>query len=158
MMLSEELNSALNEQVGKEFSNMLFYIQLESFFENLQLKNLAGYFKKQSEHEAEHARKFISYINSRTGGIYIPSSGISNSGVEIGTDTLGAMYVEREEDTTESIEALYQLALDGNSFMDLPFISSMLSEQVEEEDSANEFSQKFNSVKNLVLFDSMFKE
>lgn len=156
MKLSGNLNDALNQQILHEYRNMLIYKQIESYFEDYQLKNLAKYFKEQSQHEKEHGDKFVQYINDRTGGKVILGE-IDAPNLNL-TDfvSVGDIFVSAEETTTESIEALYGLALDEKSFIDLGFLEEMLNEQVEEEDSANEFSMKIKMAKDIVLFDAEF--
>ncbi len=157
MKLSPELNDALNTQVLKEYGNMLFYKQLESFFEDYQLTNIAKFFSKQAQEEKGHGDKLVEYINSRTGGIvtcgdanYIP--------MPIEFSNVGQLYVEAEEATTQSLEDIYELALDQRSFMDLGFLEDMLNEQVEEEDSASKFALNIQMCSDKVLLDSLFKE
>lgn len=153
MKLSESLNGALNMQVLHEYRNMLIYKQMESYFEGLQLKNLAKYFKEQSQHEKDHGDKFVQYINDRTGGSVLlgeveePNLNLSDVNV------LADAYILAEETTTESIEEIYELAMSEKSYMDLPFLQDMLREQVEEEDSAQELTLKLKMCKDLVLLD-----
>ena len=154
MKLSQELNSSLNQQVMHEFRNMLVYRKIQNYFENLQLKKLASYFQKQSLQEAEHADKFVQYINDRTGGL-VDIGDIASLPYEVrNLEDVGKIFILVEEETTKSIESIYNLALSSNSFIDLGFIQSMLIEQVEEEDIANEFAMKLNMVKDIVLFDA----
>ena len=72
-------------------------------------------------------------------------------------ELIAEAYISIEEGTTESIEEIYGMALDEKSFMDLPFLSNMLSEQIEEEDSAQSFALKIKAVKDIVLFDATFE-
>jgi ferritin len=158
MRLSSVLNSALNEQILKEYHNMLLYRQIESYFQDFQLKGLAGYFAKQAEEEKGHALKFIDYINDRIGGKVALGDVDAPNAALTDFSSVGDEYVKTEEATTESIEALYDLALGEKSYMDLGFLEEMLNEQVSEEDEAAEFSLKIKSVKDIVLFDETFNE
>lgn len=157
MRLSQELNDALNQQILKEYGNVLRYAAINSYFENLQLKKLAKYFLDRSNEEKDHADKFMQYINDRTGGLVTigevdaPVLNISDS------QSVADVYVLAEEDTTESIEALYDLAFSEKSYIDLGFLQDMLNEQVSEEDEANEFATKIKMVKDIVLFDATFE-
>lgn len=157
MKLSSELNSALCEQIVHEMGNVSKYMQIASYLEQLQLKNLSQYFVNQSNHEKEHADKFMKHINDRTGGNVVIGE-IQEPKLDlISIESLADAYVMTEEDTTASIEDLYGLALGERSYMDLGFLQSMLVEQCEEEDSASRFSLNIKSVKDLVLFDATFK-
>lgn len=135
---------------------MLIYKQIESFFEDLQLKHLSKYFASQAQHEKEHGDMFLSHINSRTGGkvslesVIFPDIGLND------LLSVAHAYVSVEEQTTESIEELYDLAFNEKSYIDLPFIETMLQEQVSEEDEAQEFVTKLQNVKDIVLFDATF--
>jgi ferritin len=152
--LSPELNDALNEQILHEYKNSLIYAQVQSYFEDLQLKKIAEYFKKQSIQEGEHAQKFIQHLNDRTGGKVIIGEVDSPNFILSSVEMVGDIFISTEEGTTESIESLYELASDTKSFIDFPFLLSMLGEQVEEEDIANEFSLKLRNTRDLVLFDA----
>lgn len=154
MRLSQNLNDALNQQILKEYHNMLVYKQIQSYFEDFQLKHLANYFSSQADDEKSHANKFIDHINRRTGGkvtideVDAPVLNLGDFG------SIGETYISVEEDTTESIEELYDLALSEKSYMDLGFLEEMLNEQVSEEDEANEFALRIKMVKDIVLFDA----
>lgn len=154
MKLSNELNESMNEQILHEYHNALVYAQIQSYFEDLQLKKIAEYFKKQSIQETEHAQNFIQYLNDRTGGkvsireVYSPNLDLSS------VESVGQIYISTEEGTSESIESIYELASDTKSFIDLPFLLEMLKEQVEEEISSVEFALKLKNTKDLVLFDA----
>lgn len=156
MKLSPELNAALNEQYAHEIRNMLVYKKIESYFEGIQLKNIAKYFSEQAQHEKEHGDKFLKHINDRAGGspellnIEIPNISI------ISYKTTGVIFLEVEESTTASIEEIYDLAIDQKSYVDLPFLLEMLAEQVEEEDSAQHFLARINSTADIVLLDATF--
>jgi len=156
MKLSKNLNDLLNLQVTHEFRNMLIYKQIEAHFESLELKNIAKYFGEQAQHEKEHGDKFLQHINDRIGGI-VQVSGVDFPQMQLSEiDAIADTYVSVEEETTASIEKIYQMALQENSFIDLPFLLNMLNEQVEEEDSANYFSVRIRNVRDLVLFDATF--
>ena len=158
MKLSQELNDALCQQILHEMRNVVIYMQIASYFDDLRLNKLSKYFIKQSQHEKEHADMFMKYINSRTGGNVmlgeIEEPMLSLSDINSVVDA----YVMVEESTTKSIEDLYSLALGERSYMDLGFIQGMLNEQVEEEDSAMSFSLRAKMAKDLVLFDATFGE
>lgn len=158
MNLSVELNDALNAQIGHEYRNASYYMQMASLFENRQLKNLAKLFVSQAQGERAHGDSIVDHINARLGGVVsIPEIeapvGLSDDPVSI-----GLKFVEIEKATTESIEDIYRMVLDTGSYIDIPFITGLLNEQVEEEDLAIEFSDRISSVKDIVLFDATFEK
>lgn len=155
MILSSDLNDALNEQVIREYQNMLIYKKIESYLQELELNNIAKVFHKQAEEENEHAKEFIDYINNRVGGKVVLGEIPSPETVSITSEnSIGDIYLQLEQDTTESIESIYELAVSLKSYMDLPYLLHMLENQVIEEDEALNFSKRFKMVKDLVLFDA----
>lgn len=158
MRLSQELNSALVNQIHEELQNANIYRQVSCFFEDIQLKNLARYFLDAANQESEHANKFMQHINDRAGGKVIIGE-VDSPNLNITTiEEVCQVFLDTEERTTESIENLYEIASSTKSFIDLPFLLSMLSEQVEEEDIAQEFAGKVKLVRDLILFDSTFEK
>jgi len=158
MNISPSLNDIFNQQIIHEYRNQLIYTQIESLFEALQLKNIAKYFHEQSEHEKGHGDMIVQYLNDRTGGKVNIGEVDAPEVSEFDLENIASMYVSVEEGTTESLESIYEFALENKSFIDLPFLSDMLKEQVEEEDSANVFALNIKMVKDLVLFDKSFEE
>jgi ferritin len=156
MKLSQNLNDAINQQIMLELQNQNAYMQIASIFEDMQLKNLAKFFKEQASDEYDHANLFMDHLNDRNGGKV--DIGEVNSPMITDTDinAIADLYVWLEQQTTESIEALYELALDEKSYIDLPFLLKMLDEQREEEDTSLRFSVRIKMVKDLVLFDAEF--
>ncbi len=157
MKLSENLNDALNQQIMIELGNQNKYMQIQSLFENMQLKNLAKFFKEQSAGENDHANLFMDYINDRIGGkvkIEEVNSPIINFE---DINSIADFYVKTEQETTESIESLYNLALEEKSYIDLGFLEKMLNEQVEEEDISISFATRIKACKDIVLFDATWE-
>ena len=59
MLISKELNDAINEQIGHEFEASHQYLQIAAYFDSKALKGTAKLFTKQSEEEREHGMKFV---------------------------------------------------------------------------------------------------
>lgn len=116
MKLLSSLNDALNEQIMHEYRNQLIYTQLESVFEDFELKNIAKYFREQSLHEKSHGDKIVEHLNNRTGGKVnigeIDSPPILYYSIDSLT-SIGDLYVSIEERTTESLESIFDFALEN---------------------------------------------
>jgi ferritin len=157
MKLSQTLNEALNQQILIELENQNKYMQVQSYFESLQLKNLANFFKTQSTGENGHANLFMDHVNDRNGGNIILGEVDTPKINFTDISSVADFYELTEQQTTESIESLYDLALNEKSYIDLPFLQSMLSEQVEEEDTSQKLALNLKMVKDIVLFDATFE-
>jgi ferritin len=157
LKLSQNLNDALNSQVLIELQNQNKYMAVQSYFEDLQLKKLANFFKSQASGENEHANLFMDHINDRNGG-KVTIGEVDEPQINFSDlSSVADFYILTEQQTTESIESLYDLALSEKSFIDLPFLSKMLLEQVEEEDTSQKLALNLKMVKDIVLFDATFE-
>jgi ferritin len=156
MKLSERLNEVINQQIIHELKNANTYLQIASYFENVQLKNIAKFFYGEAKGEFKHANLFIKHLNERTGGeVYILD--VPKPEIDLSSFTgVADSYIKTEEKTTILIENIYRIAFQEGSFIDLPFISELLAEQIEEENLANEFALRLKMVKDIVLFDATF--
>jgi len=153
MKLSPELNEILCQQIINEYQNSLSYKQIEAWFEQHNLHNIAKYFGKQAKEENCHANKIIEYINHRNGGVLNLDEINTPKLIIVDVRSVADAYNILEQSTTESIEGIYKFAFEQGSFMDLPFISHMLKIQVDEEAEAMEFGTGLTNTKDLILFD-----
>ena len=55
MLISKELENAINEQIGREFAASLQYISIATYFDIDNLPNLAAFFYRQADEEHMHA-------------------------------------------------------------------------------------------------------
>lgn len=156
--ISPELNQLINEQIVHELRNSNIYKQIWCLFEDKRLSNIGKYFKNQSKQEFEHSELFTQHLNDRVGGkvtlLDIPPLGISINSIE----EVGDAFLTVEQETTERINKILELAIEQNSGIDKAFLLKMLDEQVEEENIADEFRQRMAAVTDFVLFDATFKE
>ncbi len=62
MLISQEVNDAMNEQIGHEFGASLQYVAIAAYFEHDNLTVLANRFYTQATEERDHAMRFVKYI------------------------------------------------------------------------------------------------
>ena len=62
MMISKNMNAAINEQIGYEFGASLQYVAIGSHFIGESLHALAAHFYRQAEEERAHAMRFVKYL------------------------------------------------------------------------------------------------
>ncbi len=62
MLISPELASAFDEQIGHEFGAGLQYVSIAAHFRRRHLTLLSKLFMKQAEEERMHAMKFVEYL------------------------------------------------------------------------------------------------
>ncbi len=132
MALAERMETALNDQVTRELSASLAYLQMAAHFEAEERPGMARWMAAQSDEEAGHARMFIDHVVDRDGRVEI---GAINAPVSKFDSPLHVFEeaLRHERYVTEEIRNLYRLATELGDLESLPFLQGFLLEQVEEE-------------------------
>jgi len=73
MLISKELETAINQQIGAEFAASLQYISIASYFDADDLPQLAAFFYRQADEEHMHAMKFQHFLVEAGGQVRIPA-------------------------------------------------------------------------------------
>lgn len=131
MLISEELNKAFNEEIGRELFASHQYIAIASYFDGRALKKLAALFFKQSEEEREHAMKFVEYLNDVNGKVEVPAVDAPKSDFQSAEEAV-RLALEWELDVTKHINDLMTLAVEQKDYAAQEFLDWFVKEQVEE--------------------------
>ncbi|MDE0767038.1 MAG: ferritin [Opitutaceae bacterium] len=141
MNISKELETALNEQIGIEFSASQSYLSMAAYFERKAFDGFAQWMHLQSSEEHQHAMKFYQYLNDRGGVARLPA--IEAPRWEYGSvREVFEASLEQEHSVTENIYRLYKLAQDESDFATVSFLKWFVDEQVEEEKSVSDMIDK----------------
>src|SRR5207248_9558641 len=73
MLISNDMNAAINQQIGREFCSSLQYVAVAAYFDSDHLTELAGHFFRQAEEERTHAMRFVRYLLDAGGEVEIPA-------------------------------------------------------------------------------------
>lgn len=135
-MLSDAMQSALNDQIQAELSSAYLYLSMAAWCDESNLRGSAAWMRRQSREEVSHAMKLFDYINDQQGRVKLkvveqPPADFS-SAVEIWQKTL-----EHEQGVTARIHKLCQLAAKENDYATQEMLQWFVKEQVEEEKTAN---------------------
>ena len=132
MALPERMERALNDQITRELSASIAYLQMAAHFEAEERPGMATWMATQSGEEAGHARMFIEFLVDRDGRVEI---GAIDSPVSKFDSPLHVFEeaLRHERSVTEEIRNLYRLATELEDLESLPFLQGFLAEQVEEE-------------------------
>lgn len=134
IMIKEKLISAINAQICQELTASYSYLGMSTYFDELSLDGFSSWMQNQHSEEHEHAMKLLNYLQDRGGRVQlasIPSPKIEfNSILEVFEISL-----QMEIENTNSINKLYELALEQNDHATKSHLQWFLDEQVEEEKS-----------------------
>lgn len=131
MLISDRMNTAINQQIGNEFGASLQYIAIAAHFDRESLPELAAHFYRQSDEEHMHAMKFVHYVLDAGGRVAIPTIPAPKS--DFATAEEGVhLSLTWEITVTRQINDLMDLALKENDHIAHNFLQWFVTEQLEE--------------------------
>ncbi len=140
-MIKERMQGALNEQINAEFYSSYLYLSMSAYFQSLDLSGFANWMRVQAQEELMHALKIYDYVHERGGKVALRQ--IDSPPVEWDSPTAAFEHVyEHEQKVTGLINGLVDLAIEEKDHASNNFLQWFVSEQVEEEASANAVLQK----------------
>lgn len=131
MLISDEMNTAINEQIGHEFAAMLQYVAIATYFDGEALPLLARHFYRQADEEREHAMRFVRYVVDAGGLVTIPAIPAAQSGFRSAEEAV-KLSLERELTVTRQINGLMDRALKENDHTTRNALEWFIEEQLEE--------------------------
>ena len=131
MLISPELATAFNAQIGHEFGASMQYLSIAAHFQERQLILLARLFTKQADEEKEHAMKFMRYIMDTKGGLAIPPIPAPRPTFNSAEEAVQAA-LDWEQEVTRQITSLMDLAVGQNDYLAQSFLQWFIDEQLEE--------------------------
>ena len=140
-MLNNDMEKALNAQVNAEMYSAYLYLSMSAYFQSKSLGGFASWMRVQAQEEMVHAMKLYDFINERGGRVILEPIEAPPTEWDSPLATFEAVY-EHEQKVTGLINELVELALEKHDHATNIFLQWFVSEQVEEEDSANDVVEK----------------
>jgi ferritin len=140
-MLSKEMENALNGQLNAEYYSSYLYLSMAAYFEATNLPGMATWMRIQAQEEEMHALKFFDFICDRGGRVTLAQIDAPETQWESALAAFQAAYAH-EQKVTGLINDLVKMAKDeGDAATDI-FLQWFVTEQVEEEKSADDIVHK----------------
>ena len=136
-MISEKMVAALNNQINAELYSAYLYLSMSSCASFKGLKGGAQWFFVQAQEEMMHAQRLYDYVNSV--GAQVKLAAID--GPPTAFDSLKQMLEDtlaHEKKVTALINGLVDLAVEEKDHATEIFLQWFVTEQIEEEESAND--------------------
>ncbi len=131
MLISQEIEQAINNQIGHEFEASLVYVSMAAYFDTDTLPQLAAFFYRQAEEEKMHAMKFVHYVIDAGGQVRIPAIEAIKFDYTSAEDAMQTA-LDWELVVTKHINALMDLAIKENDHIAQDFLRWFVTEQLEE--------------------------
>lgn len=140
--LSDNMVDLLVKQIGHELHNYILYKTFAGYFSNVGLNLLATYYTERANEELTHHQWICDYLTER--GVFFKYPAISEVNEEF-TDHIDVfkLTVDVEEDTTDLIYSIVDLARQENDYLTLGWLmqngngAKLVMEQAEELDISN---------------------
>lgn len=144
-MLSNKLVDAINDQIHFEYYSAFIYKSMQAFFETQDLPGMANWMNIQFQEEMSHAEKMFDFICET--GHQVVLQGMDNPHRDFASP-LEAFEValEHEQIVTSRISALMDLAQQEKNHAAQIFLQWFITEQIEEEATANHIIAKLKRV------------
>jgi ferritin len=137
MLISQKMNAAINEQIGREFGAFLQYIAIAAHFDAQTLPRLAKHFYRQADEERDHAMRFVRYLVEAGGTAAIPAVA-APKGTFTSAEQAVQLSLDWEEEVTRQIHNLVTLAASERDYTTQSFLQWFVDEQLEEVSSMSQ--------------------
>ncbi len=131
MIITKQMNTALNEQVGNELAASNQYITIAAYFDAEGLPTLAKHFFKQSAEERDHAMRFVRYILEAGGDLAIPAIPSPKGGFTSAADAV-SLALDSELRVTRQINEIVDIAIKDRDHLSKNALEWFVNEQREE--------------------------
>ncbi len=131
MLISSEMQSALNAQIGREMDASRQYLSMAAYLDSRALKMLSKRFFDQSAEEREHALKIARYLLDVDAQVEIPAVDAPKVGYQT-VEEVVKNALDWEVEITGCINQLMTLAIQQADYATQDFLRWFVTEQVEE--------------------------
>jgi len=133
--MNQKVEKAINEQIHAEFFSFYLYLSVAAYFTANHLDGFAHWMRIQAQEELAHAMKLFDFLNERGGKVeLLPLDGPTRewASPSVAVETV----LNHERAISERINRLVDLATAENDHATAVMLHWYVSEQVEEEATA----------------------
>ena len=144
-MLDAKMEKALNDQIVAEMYSAYLYLSMAAYLDGEGLGGFAKWMRAQFQEEQAHALKMFNYVGERGGRVRLCAIEAPPSEWDSPLDVFETTLAH-EQMVTGLINKLVDLALELSDHATDNFLRWFVTEQVEEEDSADSIRQQLKLV------------
>lgn len=143
--MNEKIQDAFNEQLNAELYSSYLYLSMANYFAAENLDGMAAWMRIQTDEERIHAMKFLDQINERGGRVVLKQ--IDEPKIEWASplEAFEEAY-GHEQLISSKVNALVDLANAESDHAANAFLQWFVSEQIEEEATAQTIVEKLKKV------------
>jgi len=145
--MKEKMLKALNRQVREELDSAYLYLSMSAYMESVNLKGFANWLRVQTQEEISHAMKIYDFILERGDRVELDNLQKPQYDWDSPLAAFEAAY-KHEVYISGLINDLVKLSFEESDFAAHTFLQWFVTEQVEEEASADEVVQNLKMTDN----------
>ncbi len=146
-MLKQTVQDALNEQIKAELESAYVYLAMSAYSESVNLRGFASWMRAQSQEELGHALKLFDFVNDRGGRVTLQALTQPPADYKSALDMM-EHTLNHEQKVSGLINRLYELALKESDYPTQAHLQWFITEQVEEEKTAQEIVEQLRMIGN----------
>ena len=146
-MINKKMTDSINEQINKEIYSGYLYLSMAAYSASIGLNGVANWFRAQLQEEMAHAQKFYDYVIQQGGRVVLKAIDEPPKDFKDARD-LFQKTLEHEQMVTKRINNLVTHAKKENDHATETMLQWFVTEQVEEESTADEIIQKMKLMKD----------
>lgn len=150
-MISEKLQSAINDQITAEMWSANLYLAMSFFMEKEGYNGMASWLKKQSFEEHQHAFEMASYVIKRGGTARVDKIDVVPNDFGTPLEVFEQVY-KHECRVSKLIDDLVDVASAERDKATQDFLWGFVREQVEEEATASNIVEMIRRAGNSNLY------
>jgi ferritin len=135
-MFNEKIQKAFNDQINAELYSAYLYLSMAAYFQGMNLLGFANWMRCQSQEELLHAMKFYNFIHDRNGEVQLAAIQGPPTEWKSPLNAFEEAY-KHEQKVSSLINNLVDLAIQEKDHAANSFLQWFVTEQVEEESSAD---------------------
>jgi len=140
-MIPTRIEQAFNQQINAETYSAYLYWSMSAALEAMNLPGFANWMRIQAQEEMTHADRFFRYLIERGGHVKLTAiDGPPTEWKDL--EALFSHVLEHEQHVTGLINQLMDLAMAEKDHASVMFLQWFVSEQVEEEATAQDILGK----------------
>jgi len=130
-LISQEIQDALNVQVGNELAASIQYTLVSAYFDREALPTLTALFARQGAEEHDHAMRIAHYVTDAGGTLVIPAIPAQQADFASALEAV-QLALTQELAVTAQINQLVGMAVDASDYLTRRFLDWFVEEQLEE--------------------------
>ena len=144
-MISERLNTAINDQIKNELESYYIYLSMAAYFHAMSLDGMGHWMRCQAHEETIHAMKFFEHLIDRDGKVVLQD--LKQLKTEWGSPLEAFRDAfEHEKFISGKIHDLITIAREEKEYASEPLLAWFSDEQIEEEASTGKIADELEMI------------